>query len=168
MVSTSARIIARVLWFLPALLLFLTLYQAKAALDLRATWQQGTPASAEVFDYKDSNRADVTYGYVSLRVPLADGQVLTKEKLSLPKTLLPRLEGQQMLEVRVRPGAAQEVVIVSLMPAHWLIAASQSGMAFMGALLFAAGVFWWNRFLRRHGDPARRSHDEEALVEPQS
>ena len=156
MVSAAARIIARLLWFLPGLLLFLTLYQAKAALDLRATWRQGTPAAAEVFDYKDSNRADVTYGYVSLRVSLADGQVLTKEKLSLPKTLLPRLAGEETLEVRVRPGAAQEVVIAPLMPAHWLIAAAQSGMALMGALLFAAGVFWWNRFLRRQGDPARR------------
>ena len=156
MVSTAARIVARVLWFVPALLLFLTLYQAKAAFDLRATWQQGTPAAAEVYDYKDSNRADVTYGYVSLRIPLAAGQVLTREKLALPKTLLPRLAGEETLEVRVRPGAAQEVVIAPLMPAHWLIAAAQSGMALMGALLFAAGVFWWNRFLRRQGDPARR------------
>ena len=156
MASISARIIARILWVLPAILLFLTFYQAKAALDLRTTWEQGAPAVAEVFAYENSNRADVTYGYVSLRVPLADGRVLTKEKLSLPNTLLPRLEGKQTLEVRVRPGAAQEVVITPLMPAHWLITAAQSGMAFMGALLFAAGVFWWNRFLIREGDPAMR------------
>ena len=156
MVSNAARFIARMLWVLPGLLFFLTLHQAKVALDLRATWQQGTPAVAEVLHYENSNRVDVTYGYVSLRVALADGQVLTKEKLSLPKTLLPRLEGQQTVEVRVRPGAAQEIVLVPLMPAHVLIAASQSGMALMGALLFAAGVFWWNRFLHRQGDPGMR------------
>lgn len=156
MASNAARLIARLLWLAPALLLFLTLDQVKAALDLRATWEHGAPATADVLEYEDSNRMDVTYGYVSLRVPLADGRVLTKEKLSLPKTLLPRLEGQETLAVRVHPGAAQEVVIDALMPAHWLIAAGQSGMALMGALLFAAGVFWWNRFLRRQGDPAVR------------
>ena len=71
MVSNAARFIARMLWILPAVLLFLTLHQAKVALDLRATWQQGTSAVAEVLHYENSNRVDVTYGYVSLRVSLA-------------------------------------------------------------------------------------------------
>ncbi|MFQ5570610.1 MAG: DUF3592 domain-containing protein [Rhodothermales bacterium] len=149
MASTASRFVARLLWVLPGILLFLTVNQAKVAVDIRTTWEKGTPAIAEVFAYENSDRADVTFGYVSLRVPLGDGEVLTKDRLSLPKTLLPRLEGQASLDVRVRPGTAQEVVIAKLMPAHWLIAASQSGMGLIGALLFGAGVFWWNRYLRR-------------------
>ena len=164
MSSNAARIIARILWILPALLFFLTFNQVKVALDLKATWEAGTPATAEVVTFENSNRADVTYGYVSLRVPLADGQVLMKEKMSLPHSLLPRLKGRETLEVRVRPGAAQEVVIVQLMPAHWLIAASQSGISLLGALLFFAGVFWWNRYLKKKGDPARRTLDEEETM----
>ncbi len=161
MPSNAARLIARILWILPALLIFLSLNQAKVALDLRATWEAGTPATAEVLTYEYSNRADVTYGYVSLRVPLPDGQALMKEKMSLPHSLLPRLEGQETLAVRVRLGAAQEVVIAQLMPTHWLIAASQAGISLIAALIFFAFVFWWNRYLKKKGDPARRSVSEE-------
>ncbi len=160
--SNAARIVARILWFAPALLLFLTLNQAKVSLDLRRTWQQGAPAVAEVLAFENANRVDVTYGYVSLRVPLEDGQVLTKEKLSLPTPLLERLEDAQTLAVHVQPGAAQEVVIDRLMPAHWLIAAGQSGMALLATLLFGAGVFWWNRSLRRQ---ARQEPPAEAAAQ---
>ncbi len=149
MASNATRLIARILWFFPALLLFLTLDQAKVAFDLRQTWQHGAPATAEVLAFENANRVDVTYGYVSLRVPLPDGRVLTKEKMSLPNSLLPRLEEATSLAVRVQPGAAQEVIIERLMPAHWLIAAGQSGMALLGALLFGTGVFWWNRYVDR-------------------
>ena len=162
--SNAVRIVARVLWILPALWFFLTVDQVKVALDLKATWEAGTPATAEVVTFENSNRADVTYGYVSLRVPLADGQVLMKEKMSLPQSLLPRLQGQETLAVRVRLGAAQEVVIAQLMPAHWLIAASQAGISLLGAILFFTGVFWWNRYLKKKGDPARRTLDEEEAV----
>ena len=149
MASNTTRRIARLAWIVPLLLLLLALDQAKVAFDLQRTFERGTPAAAEVLAYEDSDRVDVTYGYVSLRVPLPGGGVLTKQKMSLPTSLLPRVEGERTLDVRVRPGAAQEVVIAKLMPAHLLIAASQSGICFLGALLFGAGVFFWNRSLRR-------------------
>ncbi len=146
------RIVARILWVVPALLLLLSLDQAKVAYDLRATWRQGTSATAEVIEWERSNRADVTYGYVSLRVPLGDNRVLAKDKMSLPYSLLPRLEGETTLDVHVRQGAPQEVVIDRIMPAHWLIAASQVGISLVGAVLFFAGVFWWNAYLRNQSD----------------
>ena len=149
-----AQRIARILWIIPALLFFLAVNQAKVAVDLRSTWERGTPAMAEVTTFENSNRADVTYGFVSLRVPLEDGCVLTKEKMSLPHSLLPRLQGREALKVRVRVGAAQEIVIDRIMPAHWLIAASQVGISLLGAALFLAGLYWWNAYLRKHGDPA--------------
>lgn len=154
MPSNAAQRIARLLWFAPALLLFLTINQAKVAHDLRQTWRTGTPAVAEVLAYENADRVDVTYGFVNLRVPLEDGTVLVKDNLSLPSTLLPRVEAAETLAVHVRPGAAQEVVIDSLMPAHWLIAATQAGMAFLGALFLGTGVLWWNRLLRRQAAAA--------------
>ena len=160
---TVAHYVARALWIFPALLLFLTIDQAKVALDLRETWAEGTPAMAEVMAFENTNRADVTYGYLDLRVPLPDGQVLVKEKLSLPHSLWGRVDGKEALAVHVRPGASQEVVIDVLMPGHWLIAASQSAMSLIGALILFAGVFWWNRYLRTRGDPARRRPDPEAV-----
>ncbi len=147
--STSSRVIARLLWAAPALLLFLTANQADVAVDLYQTWREGQPATAEVLDYENSNRVDVTYGFVSLRIPLADGTVLTKTRLSLPHTLLPRLEEERTLAVHVLPGTGQEVVIDRLMPAHGLIAAGQAGMALLALLLIGAGVWWWNRLLAR-------------------
>ena len=157
--SNAARLVARLLWIVPALLLFLTINQAKVAHDVRQTWRTGTPATAEVLAYENADRVDVTYGYVNLRVTLADGTTLTKENLSLPSTILPRLEGAETLAVRVRPGAAQEIVIDQLMPAHWLIAAAQAGMAFLAALIFGGGVLWWNRLLRRQAAMASAEKD---------
>jgi hypothetical protein len=159
-VSDTSRIIARALWVLPALLLFLVVNQTQVAVELRATWERGRPAVAEVLAMENTNRADITYDYISIRVPMADGQVLTKEKMSLPHSLMPRVGDQKTLEVRVRPGASQEVVFASLMPAHWLIAAAQAGMSLIGFLILAIGVFWWNRFLQRQGDPALRRVDD--------
>ena len=149
MAIKPAHLVARLAWFAPALLVFLTFNQAKVAFDLRATWQHGERATAEILEYEYSNRADVVYDYVSLRVPLPTGNTITKEKMSLPHSLLPRLEGEKEVAVRVNPGAAQEVVIEQLMPAHWLIAASQAGMSFLGALLAGTGVFFWNRWQKR-------------------
>ncbi len=151
------RFVARAVWGVPVVLAALAANQAKVALDLKSTWENGEKARAEVVVFERSNRADVNYGYVSLRVPLGDGRVLQKKRMSLPHSLLPRLQGADTLEVRIRPGAAQEVVIDSLMPAHWLIAASQMGISALGAILFLGGAYGWSTFIRKRGDHERRS-----------
>lgn len=142
------------------MLLVLTVYQIQAAIDLRATWLQGEPATAEVTHFENIQRYDVTYAYVNLRVELPDGAVMTRDHLSLPTTLIPRIEGEEQLEVHVRPGSAQEIVIDALMPAQWLAAGGQAGMAFLGFIFLSLGCFFWNRHLRKRGDPARRDIDE--------
>ena len=124
------------------------------AINLKSTWERGTETTARVTSYENSHRADVNYGFVSLHVLLEDGRILERDRMSLPHSLLPRLEGKSQLAVRVRPGAAQDVVIDDLMPAHWLIAASQFGISLLGGLLLFIGVFWWNRPLWRQEDPA--------------
>lgn len=143
------RVIAKIIWAVPVLLSFLAVNQWLVANQLRSTWEQGTSAVATVEGFDYTNRADVTYGYIHLRVILANDQVLEHPKMSLPQSLWSRVKEQDSLRVRVRPGSAQEIVIDRLMPAHWLIAASQAGMSLMGALLSAMLSFFWNRSLRR-------------------
>ena len=143
------RVIARILWVVPFGLVLLSIDQAKLAYDLRTTWHHGAQTTAEVLEWQSSNRADVTYGYVSLRIPLADGSTLTRQKLSLPNSLLSQLEGVSTLAVHVRPGASQEIVIDRIMPTHWHIAAAQVGISLLGAVIFFAGAYWWNGYLRK-------------------
>ena len=157
MPTAASRLVARLLWIAPLLLLYLTINQAMVAIDLKETWEQGTPAVAEVLEVETSNRVDVTYDYVSLRVTLDDGRVIEQERLSLPHTMAPLMEDRETLNVRVLPGADQPIVIAELGRAQWRLAAIQAVMAFVGFLLFGAGVFWWNRYLHRRGDPARRA-----------
>jgi hypothetical protein len=161
MIDNPLRLVARLLWLAPALLVFLVVNQTNVALDLRRTWLEGERATAEVVGFENSNRIDVTYGYVNLRVPLGDGRVLEKPKMSLPNTLIHRVEDKRRLDVHVLPGADQEVVIDALMPAHWLIAVAQAGICLLGALIFGGAIYAWNRYLRREGDPAQRALDDE-------
>ena len=168
MASKRIRIIARLMWVLPALLLLLAINQAKVARDVRHTLEAGLPATAEITNVQKENRVDVTYDYVDLRVVLEDGRVLTKETLSLPHSLFPLIENQETVEVRVLPGAAQEIVIAStggpearlVARPQWRLAAINAAMSFIGFVIFAAGVFAWNRYLGRRGDPAERSVEE--------
>lgn len=165
MASRSIRLVARLLWFAPALLLVLTLFQARDALSLRQTWQEGTPAKAVITHYQNEQRYDVTFVAVDLEVIMPDGSSFTREKMSLPTPLRSRIEDVDTVEVHVRSEAgAQNVVIDRMMPAQWLATAGQAGMALMGALLLGFGVWWWNRYLKRQGDPGRKAYEDAEPV----
>lgn len=141
--------IARAVWVVPPLLVWLAFNQAKVARDLKFTWVHGQPAVAQVLAFESRDRADVTYGYVDLRVELESGEELRRERLSLPQVFWQRVRGRDSLEVHVMVGAPQPVVITRLMPAHWLVAAAQSGTCGIGAFLALAAAWAWNAHLRR-------------------
>ena len=149
--------IGRLLWIMPAGLVALAANQAKVAIDLKATWETGQPAVAEVLAFETRNRADVTYGYLDLRVELGNGKVLTQEKMSLPQVFWKRIDDADSLAVRVAPGEPQPVVVDLLMPGHWLIAAAQVGICFLGALMSIAGLWAWHRQMRLSPTPTADS-----------
>lgn len=156
------RWISRIAWLLPLLLVGLALHQGKVAYDLYATKTAGAEATAEVLEVHKDNRSDVTYDYVSLRVPMPDGSTLTREKMSLPHGIVPVLQEKETLKVRVRSSGPRGVVIVEqiestpIVDTQIRIAGINGLMSFGLALLAGLGVWFWNRSLRRNGDPAYR------------
>lgn len=164
--GTMNRQIAQVAWLLPLLFLGLAVHQGKVAYDLNTTKTQGTTATAEVLEVHEDTRSDVTYDYVRLRVPLPDGTTLTRERMSLPHGLVPPLDGRETLSVRVNPGGPRGVVITErvestpIVDTQIRIAGINGLMSLGAALLFGLGVWFWNRSLRREGDPAERGMTE--------
>lgn len=154
--------IARLLWVAPGLLFALALYLGWAAYQMYRTWQEGIPAVAEITALEISGRVDVTYDYVNLRIRMPDGRVVERKQLSLPHTLAPLLRGRDSVAVRVWPDHPERVVIEELARPQWRMALIQAVMSLVGGVLFAVGVAWWNRLLRRQGDPAWRA--PEALA----
>ncbi len=149
--------VARMLWLAPGLLFALGIYLGWSAYRLHHVWQEGIPAIAEITALEISARVDVTYDYVNLRIRLPDGRVVERKQLSLPHTLAPLLRGRDSIEVRIRPENPEDVVIVELVQTQWRMALIQAIMSLVGGVFFAVGVAWWNRLLRRRGDPALRA-----------
>jgi len=162
MTGSITRRIAQFAWIVPLFFSGLALHQGKVTYDLHVTNTQGTEATAEVQNVHVEDRVQVTYDYVSVRVPMPDGSVLTRERLSLPHAIVPALEGKDELAVRVAPGASRPVVVTEpigptpVVETQIRIAGINALMSFGAAVLFGLGVFYWTRSLRRHGDPADR------------
>jgi len=158
--------VARAAWFAPLLLVGLSFHQAKVTYDLHATKTSGVSATAEVLEMHKGNRQDVTYDYANLRIDLPDGGTMTREKLSLPHGLVPPLMDRETLQVRVQQGASIPIVITEpigstpVVDTQMRIAGLNGLMSLGAALLFGIGVWFWNRSLRREGDPADRGVTE--------
>ncbi|MFO8233761.1 MAG: hypothetical protein R6U20_14015 [Longimonas sp.] len=157
--STVTRWLTRAAWAIPILLVGLSVHQVWSGLALRDTLQRGTPAEAEITEVFSSDRAEIKYDYVSLRIPMDDGTVITRERMSLPHTLIGVVEDRETIDVRVQPGASQEVVITEIANTQWRIALLNAGMSLVLGLLVAGGLAWWSRTLRTEGDPSTRGVD---------
>ncbi|NNE36545.1 MAG: DUF3592 domain-containing protein [Rhodothermales bacterium] len=117
---------------------------------------EGVPAVAEVTAFERVDRADITYGHVSLRIRMADGSIVTKDKMPLPYSLLHRVEGEDQVAVHVLPNSSQDVVIDLVSNAQWKLALIQSVIALLAAAMAATGILVWSSYLKRNGDPATR------------
>lgn len=148
-------LVARLLWIFPAILLFLTINQVMVALDLRKTVEAGDVRRAEVIALETTDRVDITMASARLRVPMEDGSTIERE-LPLPITFVKTLqsEGRDSLDVYMEPGSGGGVVIAEIGRAQWRLAAINGGIAVFGFVLLSWGVFAWNRYLDRKGDPA--------------
>ncbi len=156
MKTDTVRLIARLLWVLPAILAFLVIHQIMVGLDIRETVRTGEPATAEVIEFDTTERSEITYAYVTLRVRMADGREFVRERMSLPQTLIGDVRYAEELDVIVRPGADQEVVIQSIGETHWKVALGNALMSLFGFIMLTVGVYAWNRYLSRSGDPGRQ------------
>ena len=156
MKTDTVRLIARLLWVLPAILAFLVIHQIMVGLDIRETVRTGEPATAEVIEFDTTERSEITYAYVTLRVRMADGREFVRERMSLPQTLIGDVRYAEELDVIVRPGADQEVVIQSIGETHWKVALGNGLMSLFGFIMLTVGVYAWNRYLSRSGDPGRQ------------
>jgi len=154
--TDTVRLIARLLWVLPAILAFLVIHQIMVGLDIRETVRTGEPATAEVIEFDTTERSEITYAYVTLRVRMADGREFVRERMSLPQTLIGDVRYAEELDVIVRPGADQEVVIQSIGETHWKVALGNALMSLFGFIMLTVGVYAWNRYLSRSGDPGRQ------------
>lgn len=146
----SSNLIARVAWVVPALLLALAIHQVTTAVNLARTLDEGEQAMAEVTRYERSDRKDVTHVELDLRVRLADGTTFERNRLALPYSIGHRVEADS-LAVTVLPGSGQEVVITEIGRTQVRIAWSNAAMSFVVFLMAFAGVFSWNRWLRKKG-----------------
>ena len=152
---SSRLLIARLLWIFPLLLLVLTIYLVQAAFDIRQTLMEGETVRAEVLEIFNTDRVDVTYAYIRLRLPL-NGEMVER-RLPMPLSFINFLKGRDSVNVRVRPGADQEVVLLDVARPQWRMAAINAAISFLGLVLLSIGVFAWNRYLRRQGDPGERT-----------
>ena len=156
MAIKTVQKVARALWLIPAILLYLTINQADVAYDLKQTLENGTPAVAQVTETFVKDRVDIPFGYLNLRVPMEDGEFLVQEKMALPYTLVKRVEVAAELDVMVRKGADQQIVITEIGNTQWKIAAIQSGICLITFLMVSVGLYYWNRLLTKEGDPGHR------------
>ena len=149
----ASLLVARLLWVFPGLLFLLAVNQAVVTMNLRETVRTGAVVKADVAAFSTADRADITMASVRLRVPEADGSH-TEHVLPLPITFVRSLEGSDSLDVFLSGGQSQEVVIAAIGRAQWRLAGINGGIALFGCILLSWGVYAWNRYLRRKGDPA--------------
>jgi len=153
-VSKTNLLIARLMWAVPVGMLLLAINQVMVTTDLRATLEEGTLLVANVDSVVTTNRSEISYDYVDLTVPMPSGETLRFEKVTMPHSLFTYIQDETKLDVRVMPGAAQELVIVQVADTQWRIAAMNAAICFVFGILTGVGIYFWNKTLTQKGDPA--------------
>lgn len=140
--------VSRLLWIVPTILILLMGHQAWVAYSVHQTWANGIPTTAEVVHYEMKAMAAQTHGIMTLRAPLPDGGTVERT-LSMPAMLAAQIRNLDELEVRVRPGHSQPIVVSEIMRTQRRMALINVVIAGLGAVLVSAALVGWRRYLNR-------------------
>lgn len=99
-------------WLLPASFLFLIIQQALVYNGLISTYKNGTSYTAEIENMKVEQVGAQTNGHMILRFTNKEGEKI-KKSLSLPVEMAGKLQQTRIIPIRYKPGAFQEVVIMT-------------------------------------------------------
>lgn len=145
------RSVSRYLWIVPVILTGLMIHQGWVAYSVHQTWTNGFPATAEVVHYEMKAMAAQTHGVMTLRAPLPNGDSIERT-LSMPAMLATQVRNAEQLDVRVRPGHSQQIVVAEIMRTQRRMAFINVIIAGLGAVLVSLAVLAWQRFLDRTND----------------
>ena len=151
------RSVSRYLWIVPLILTGLMAHQACVAYSVTQTWNDGIATTAEVVHYEMKAMAAQTHGIMTLRAPLPNGDSI-EQTLSMPAMLATQVRSAEQLDVRVRPGEAQQIVVAEIMRTQRRMALINVVIAGLGALFVSLAIIAW----RRHLD--RQSHEEPSAL----
>lgn len=151
----SNRIVALFLWVLPVLLVVIGVALTRAGFEQREVFETGDVVTAEIIEILTQERSEISRGHVRLRYTIEGSLTPEDRTVELPMTFLKDLElsGTSEVDVKLLPDRGQ-VVIAQHGRGQWIMTLSFAAMAFFGALGLGWMVAGWNRYLRRHGDPA--------------
>lgn len=159
----SNRIVARLLWALPLLLLIISALLVQAGLEQHTLAERGDRVEAEILEVFVRERSEITRGDVRLRYTPPGAEAPIERRVELPLVFLKELEGQEgsTLPIAVVPGSDQ-VLLETHPRAQWIMTFAFAAMSLLGAVGLGGLVGGWNRFLAREGDPAERTVEAEA------
>ncbi len=160
----SNPVVARLLWALPLLLLFITVLTTRAGFEQRAVYEGGTRVTADVLGLDLRERSEITHGAVRLRYTLPGAAAPTLRTAEMPLVLIKEIEAGlnatpegQTYRVPLLVSTTTDQVVLGTHPrGQWLLTFSLAGMALIGAVVSGLLVRGWNRLLAREGDPATR------------
>jgi hypothetical protein len=159
--------IARLMWFAPLLLVVISVALVRAAGQQRAVAERGQVVTATIDSLSVRERAEITHGTAYLRYTPPGASAPVVRAVELPLSFLKEMEGHEgsEIDIRVMPGDNQ-IVLGRHERAQWVLTYAFAAMAALGAVVFGALVFGWNRFLNREGDPALRAVNRRAHGQP--
>ena len=145
------RSVSRYLWIVPVVLTGLMIHQGWVAYSVTQTWNEGIATEAEVVHYEMKAMAAQTHGIMRLRAPLPSGDSI-EQTLSLPAMLATQVRNAERLEVRVRPGQSQQIVVAEIMRTQRRMALINVVIAALGAIFVSVAIVAWRRYLNRTAD----------------
>lgn len=170
--------IAKLLYIVPLIFTILGFQQIKVVLDSRKTLEEGQSLMANINRFDIKNMVAQTHGMIDLEIPIGGGKSVVhkmtlegswayhlldpnkvqvvKKPSNAGKTDEFRLKDSRHIAVHYLAGSGQEVVIDELARIQQRTAMINAATTFTFALMLFIPIFLWNRYLKKHGDPAYR------------